>query len=281
MSTFRDRLDHAARRNQSLLCVGLDLEPDMVAERDFLTFLREVVAATADQVCAYSAHLAFYESLGSEGAHLLEAFRGLIPTHIPVIALAGRGDEALPASFSARGVFDVFGFDAVTVSPYGGADAIGPFVAYRDKGVLVQCRTNSPGADAVQLLPVQSTEGTEPLYLAIAGLARSWNGYGNVGLSVAPVYAEELRQVRRRCPGQVVLVPEISPFTGGYEAAVRAAAEAPDARLIVNVARPVLYASRSEDYAEAARSAAQRLRLRLQRALPGPEQTPAPADSYP
>ena len=261
--TFHQKLAAAATRNDSLLCVGLDIEPDMMAERDILAFLREVVAATADQVCAYSAHLGFYESLGSEGTTILEAFRSFIPSDVPVVALAYRSEQSLASSFSARGIYDVFGFDAVTVSPYGGLDAIEPFVAYRDKGVFVLCRTNNRDADAIQCLPVQTAGGTEPLFLSIAAKAREWNDYGNVGLVVSPLLPADLQQVRARCPDQVILVPEIGPMSGGYTAAVRDGLDAAGRGVMINLARPVLYASRSENYAEAAHAAAERLRKRL------------------
>lgn len=268
--TFHQKLADAAIRNDSLLCVGLDIEPDMMAERDILTFLREVVAATADQVCAYSAHLAFYESLGAEGTTILEAFRSFIPSHVPVVALAYRNDQSLPSSFSARGIYDVFGFDAVTVNPYPGLDAIEPFLAYRDKGAFVLCRTNNLGADAIQRLPVQTEHGTEPLFLSIAAKAREWNDYGNVGLVVSPLLPEDLQQVRARCPDQVVLVSEIGPMSGGYTAAVRDGVNASGRGVMINLARPVLYASRSENYAQAAHDAAERLRIRLNTARPAP-----------
>ncbi len=269
MITFQQRLQAASERNDSLLCVGLDIEPDMMAERDVLTFCRTIVQATADQVCAFSAHLAFFESLGSEGTQVLEQLRDFIPRDVPIIALAYRSDQSLPSSFSARAIYDVFGFDAVTVNPYGGLDAVEPFVAYRDKGVFVQCRTNNRDAGELQLLPVQRPDGgTAPLYEVVAERARAWNAYGNVGIVVAPMYPEELQRVRAMCPDQVILVPDISPMSGGYDAAVRDGVRADRGGVIVNMARQVLYASRSEDYENAARAAAQRLRTRLNAARP-------------
>lgn len=270
MITFQERLAAARDRNDSLLCVGLDIEPDMMAERHIPTFLRDIVQATSDLVCAYSIHLGFYESLGAEGTLVLEDLRALVPGEVPVIAQAYRNDQSLPSSFSARGIFDVFGFDAVTINAYPGLDAVEPFVAHRDKGVFVQCRTNNKDADMLQMLPVRQADGSErPLYQEVAVLSRRWNDYGNVGIVVAPMYPEELQAVRRLCPDQTILVPEISPMSGGYAAAVRDGADSGGAGVIVSMARPVLYASRSENYAEAARTTAERMRQRLNGARPG------------
>ena len=57
---------------------------------------------------------------------------------------------------------------------------------------------------------------------------------------VAPMYPEELQAVRRLCPDQTILVPEISPMSGGYAAAVRDGADSAGAGVIVSMARPVL-----------------------------------------
>ena len=101
-------------------------------------------------------------------------------------------------------------------------DAVEPFVAHRDKGVFVQCRTNNKDADMLQKLPVRQADGSDrPLYQEVAVLSRRWNDYGNVGIVVAPMYPEELQAVRRLCPDQTILVPDISPMSGGYAAAVR------------------------------------------------------------
>jgi orotidine-5'-phosphate decarboxylase len=56
------------------------------------------------------------------------------------------------------------------------------------------------------------------------------------------------------------LVPGVGAQGGEAEAAVRAAGDADGSGFVVNVSRQVLYASRGEDYAQAARDAAIRAR---------------------
>lgn len=265
---FQDKLSAAVQKNQSLLCVGLDVDLDLMAERDVLRFCQQIIDATADLVCAYKPNWAFYEALGLEGLDALMRVRQYIPSHIPVIADVKRGDIGNTSAMSARAVFDVFGFDAVTVNPYGGYDALEPYLAYRDRGVFVWCRSSNPGAADFQSLPVHREGGApRPLYELVAEKARSWNQYGNVGLVVGATYSEELKRVRALCPGQVFLIPGVGAQGGDLEMAVRFGVDRKGQGAIINASRQVLYASRSEDYAEAARNAASRLREAINAAL--------------
>src|SRR5437867_5581360 len=120
--SFFDKLAGAAKRNASLLCVGLDPDPDLMAERDIFLFNKAIIEATSDLVCAYKPNWAFYEAMGIQGIEALIRTRDYIPPHIPVILDAKRGDIGNTSLFYARAVFDTFGFDAVTVSPLLGRD---------------------------------------------------------------------------------------------------------------------------------------------------------------
>ena len=85
----------AVSANNSLLCVGLDPNPDRIPERyqivgntsldSILTWNRAIIEDTQDLVCAYKPNIAFYEALGSAGIDLLEQTIELIPSHVPVI----------------------------------------------------------------------------------------------------------------------------------------------------------------------------------------------------
>ena len=259
--SFTSKLLAASQANKSLLCVGLDADLDLMGERDVVRFCKHIIDATADLVCAYKPNWAFYEALGVEGVEALMQVRQYIPSHIPVIADVKRGDIGNTSAMSARAVFDVFGFDAMTVNPYGGYDALESYLAYRDSGVFVWCRSSNPGAADFQSLLVQGKDGeARPLYEIVAEKARDWNRYGNVGLVVGATYPEELRRVRALCPDQIILIPGVGTQGGDLEASVRNGVDHEGQRAIINVGRQILYASRSEDYAEAARAAAQKLR---------------------
>jgi orotidine-5'-phosphate decarboxylase len=183
-----------------------------------------------------------------------------------VIADAKRGDIGNTAVAYARAIFDVWGFDAVTVNPYGGGDAVLPFVERAGRGVFVWCRSSNPGAGDFQDLVVTDAAGrSRPLYEVVAERARDWNVHGNVGLVAAATYPREIARLRELCPEMLFLVPGVGAQGGEAAAAVQAARDARGEGFIVNVSRQVLYASCEADFAQAARSAAVRIRDEISR----------------
>lgn len=258
--TFRDKLARASEANRSLLCVGLDPDPARIAGEDVAAFLCAVIDATSDLVCAYKPNLAFYEQLGEDGYAALRKVLAAIPRDIPTIADAKRGDVAHTAEAYARAIFDQLGFDAATVNPYLGGDAVAPFVARPDRAALIVCRTSNPGAADLQDLVVTTETGPRPLYQAVAELAKRWDKHGNVGLVAGATYPDEMRALRTLCPQMPFLVPGIGPQEGALARSVQAGLDARGGGLIINASRAVLYASHGAGFAAAARAAAQRLR---------------------
>src|SRR6266567_3443673 len=197
---FLEKLVTASRRQNSLLCVGLDPEPDHMPAQSHevpvatavVGFCHSIIGATLPYVCAYKPNLAFFEALGPGGMEAFQEVLGAIPAYIPVIADAKRGDIGNTARNYASAQFDVYGCDAATVSPYLGYDSVAPFLAYREKGVLLLCRTSNPGARDFQDLLVQEENGqTRPLYEVVARRVQSWNEAGNCGLVVGATYASD------------------------------------------------------------------------------------------
>jgi len=258
--SFRHKLARASEANRSLLCVGLDPDPARVPGEDIASFLCAIVEATSDLVCAYKANLAFYEQLGEAGYAALRKVLAAISPDIPTIADAKRGDVAHTAEAYARAIFDQLGFDAATVNPYLGGDAVAPFVERADRGVLIVCRTSNPGAVDLQDLPVDTGAGARPLYQVVAELAKGWDRNSNVGLVAGATYPDEMRALRALCPEMPFLVPGIGPQAGELARSVQAGLDARGGGLLINASRAVLYASDGADYASAARVAAQRLR---------------------
>jgi orotidine-5'-phosphate decarboxylase len=271
MMGFLEKLLKAARTNESLLCIGLDPDPEMMpAGMGVLEFNRAIVDATSDLVCAYKPNLAFYEALGTEGLTALEKTVTHIPDAIPVIGDAKRGDIGSTARAYARALFETLGFDAATVNPYLGYDSLEPFIEYRGKGVFVLCRTSNAGSVDFQdlVLSGKSAEGREgerPLFEVVALRAREWNALGNVGLVVGATYPEELRRVRQLCPEMPLLIPGIGAQGGDPASAVRYGVDARGEKAIISSSRQIIYAYRGEgekgaDFAQAARGAALTLR---------------------
>ena len=267
--SFFQKLARTAEGNDSLLCVGLDPDPERLpsAAGGVASFQRAIIEATCDLVCAYKPNVAFYEALGEAGPEALRDTLAAIPAGVPVIADAKRGDVGHTARAYARALFDYWGFDAATVSPYLGADSLEPFLEREDRGVFLLCRTSNPGARDLQDLPVLLGEngGTRPLFEVVAERAKEWNTRGNLGLVVGATYPDELARVREICPEMTFLVPGVGAQGGDLEACLRRGLDAQGGGLIINASRQVLYASPGPDFASAAREAGLALRDEMRR----------------
>ena len=271
MGTFAERLWAASRTSRSLVCVGLDPDPTLMAIPDVLEFNKAIVEATKDLVCAFKPNIAFYEALGLPGLEALEKTVAYIHAAAPEVVALGdgkRGDVASTNAKYASAMFDVWGFDAVTVNGYGGAEALEPFFEYRDKGVFVWCRSSNPGGREVQDVTLSLDAGDMPLYEWMAVRAAEWNRRGNVGLVAGSTYPDELRVVRSHCPGMPILVPGVGAQGGDLDSAVRLGIDGGAANLVISSSRGITYASRDPgDFAVAARQATGNLRDRINRIL--------------
>ncbi len=258
--TFLSTLKNRWRSANSLLCVGFDPDPTKLPAplRDrpdgVLEFCRAIVDATADLVCAFKPQIAYFASSRAEGqlealiAHIHAAHPG-----VPVILDAKRGDIGSTAEHYAREAFERYGADAVTVNPYLGFDSIEPFLAYRDRGTILLCRTSNRGGSDLQALDV----GGKKLFEQVAHLAAtSWNTNGQLGLVVGATFPDELARVRALVGELPVLAPGIGAQGGDVEAAVRAGCTTDGTGLIINSSRAILYADGGERFAQAARAAA-------------------------
>jgi len=258
-----DLLGTAARDHDSLVCVGLDPEPERFPPhlrgrtRALFEFNKAIIDATADVVCAYKPQFAHYAALRAED-QLEETIRYIQvrAPGVPVILDYKRGDIGNTARKYAQALFDVFGFDAATVNPYLGYDSVEPFISYPQKGVFLLCRTSNPSAKDFQDLQCGGT----PLYELVAQKALDWNVHGNVGLVVGATFPQELERIRRLCPTLPLLIPGIGAQGGDLPTVMRCGVDEMGGNAIINVSRAVLYASKGPDFAEAARAAAESLR---------------------
>jgi len=267
---FIEKLTNATHKNQSLLCVGLDPDPQLMpANISVFEFNKAIIEATSDLVCAYKLNLAFYEALDDEGLNALKHTIKYIPDDIPVIGDAKRGDIGNTAKAYARSIFSNLNFDATTVNPYLGFDSIEPFIQYRDKGVFILCRTSNAGAVDFQALRCETEEHSyRPLFELVALKASQWNKYGNIGLVVGATYPEELRLIRQNHPEILILIPGIGAQGGDLASAVRYGVDAQGEKAIINSSRQIIYASREKDFAPAARRVASSLRDQINSYLP-------------
>ncbi|MEE8637707.1 MAG: orotidine-5'-phosphate decarboxylase [Candidatus Margulisiibacteriota bacterium] len=254
---FLDKLDQATNKNNSLLCVGLDIDLDQVPqtvlnkEDPIYIFNREIINATKDLVCAYKPNIAFYERYGIYGlSSLIKTIEFIQTTDIPVILDAKRGDIGHSSAAYAESIFKVYKADAVTVNPYLGHDSVEPFLEYQDKGTFVLCLTSNPGAKDFQ----------SELFLDVAYKVKKWNKYGNCGLVVGATKPEELKEIRNIIEDMPILIPGIGAQGGDLEASVKYGVNKQGNRAIINSSRSIIYASKEDNFAEAARNAAQKLK---------------------
>jgi orotidine-5'-phosphate decarboxylase len=263
--TFIDKLTSASRKNQSLLCIGLDPDRERMPEKiSVAEFNRNIIEATSDLVCAYKLNFAFYEVLGSDGMSILKQTKNSIPKDIPVIGDAKRGDIGNTARAYARAIFNHLNFDATTVNPYLGYDALEPFLQYRERGIFILCRTSNAGAVDFQSLNIEAGANKRlPLFEFVARKAGEWNVHGNIGLVVGATYPDELKIIRQQHPDIPLLIPGIGAQGGDLALTVRYGVDHHGEKAIINSSRQVLYASKGNDFASAARRAAVELRERI------------------
>ena len=270
---FVEKLAKSSQKNHSLLCVGLDPDPALMPDGiGIFEFNKAIIDATADLVCAYKPNIAFYESAGNTGLEALKRTREYIPENIPVIVDAKRGDIGNTARAYARSLFDLYNFDATTVSPYLGFDSLEPFIQYRDRGILVLCRTSNAGAVDFQSLSCKTDGGHKMLFEIVAEKVNEWNKHGNLGLVVGATYPEELKLIRERYPEMPLLIPGVGAQGGELEQVVRYGVDAGRRKTIINSSRQILYVSKGKDFATAARKAARELRDRINNYLANPAQ---------
>ena len=254
---FTDQLASAWQKNDSLLCVGLDPDPakfPVHLNGDIFRFCTEIVDATADLACAFKPQIAYFAARRAEDQ--LEALIAHIHAKhpgVPVILDAKRGDIGSTAEQYAIEAFERYRADAVTVNPYMGCDSVEPWLAYKDKGVILLCRTSNPGGSDLQFLDV----GGRKLYEHVAELvATKWNTTGQCALVVGATFPGEIARVREIVGELPLLVPGIGAQGGDVEATVKAGRTTEGTGLMINSSRAILYAGKDENFAEAARRAA-------------------------
>ncbi|MBS0579320.1 MAG: orotidine-5'-phosphate decarboxylase [Proteobacteria bacterium] len=267
MKRFIERLQDVWRQHDSLVCVGLDPEPDrfpaLIASgaAPIFEFNRAIIDATADLVCAYKPQFAHYAAVGAEEqlARTIEYIRQHYPA-VQVVLDVKRGDIGSTAERYATEAFVRYGADAATVNPYLGTDSLEPFLRYEDRGVIVLCRTSNPGGRELQELKAPDV----PLYQQVATLAaQRWNSRGNCLLVVGATHPAELAQVRALVGAMPLLVPGVGAQGGDVAQAVKNGQSADGTGLLISSSRAILYASQGADFASAARAATATLRAQI------------------
>lgn len=268
---FTDKLAAITARHDSLLCVGLDPDvtrfPRHLLDKNsgIFEFCKAIIDATASMACAFKPQIAYFAAIGAENQ--LQALCDYLRRHhpdIPIVLDAKRGDIGATAEQYAREAFERYQADAVTVNPYMGFDSVAPYLEWKDRGVIVLCRTSNPGGSDLQFLQVDG----KPLYQHVARLvSEQWNRNGQCGLVVGATFPQELAQVRAIVGDMPLLVPGIGAQGGDIEATVKAGRTALGTGMMINSSRAILYATADggEDFTSAAARVARETRDAINR----------------
>ena len=239
---FQDKLEKAINKNNSLLCVGLDPDPQKLEQgQSQFDFNKAIVDQTAGLVSCFKPQIAFYSAAGLKGLEDLKKTINYIHKNyqdIPVLLDAKRGDIESTNEKYAQEVFDFLAVDAVTVSPYLGLNALEPLLERKNKGVFVLCRTSNPGASQFQDHKVNG----EPLYLKVAKEAvKLYKKYDNLCLVVGSTWPQEIRKLREIAREMIFLVPGIGAQGGDLEKTLKFGLRKDEKGLIISASRSIIY----------------------------------------
>jgi len=252
-----EKLEKIQKKNQSLVCVGLDSDREKLPGRfqqmsqPQFEFNKWVINQTVKQVCAYKPNLAFYEAYGEKGWRELrltiEYVREKYP-EIVTIADAKRGDIGSTNQGYVKAIFDDMGFDGVTLSPYLGEEALKPFLERTDKACIILGRTSNPGGGEMQDLIVETGEGNKKLWQVVAEkVSGAWNRNGNVMLVAGATYPEELKEIRKIIGEMTLLVPGVGAQGGDLERVVANGVNSKGLGLIINSSRGIIFSDNPGD----------------------------------
>lgn len=252
---FQQKLNNAIKKNNSLLCVGLDPDLEKLPENflkkrnPIFEFNKFIIDTTYDIVCCYKPQFAFYAANGIPGIKALIQTISYIhlkyPT-IPVLLDAKRGDIGSTAEQYAKEVFDIYAVDAVTVNPFLGFDSLRPFLERKDKGIVILARTSNPGASDFQNLEINKT----PFYMKIAEKIVAWNKiYKNCLMVVGATWPEQLQKVRKISPEMFFLIPGIGAQGGDLKKTLKAGLTKNKSGLIISVSRGIIFAENPREEA--------------------------------
>lgn len=268
----KQQLFENIKRKKSFLCIGLDTDikkipKHLLKEEDpVFAFNKAIIDATADLCIAYKPNLAFYESLGVKGWIAFEKTVTYIKENYPdqfIIADAKRGDIGNTSEMYARSFFDELNIDSVTVAPYMGEDSVKPFLLYPEKWVILLALTSNKGSRDFQL--TEDAKG-ERLFEKILRKSQEWANDEQMMYVVGATQGKMFTNIRKFVPNHFLLVPGVGAQGGSLEEVCKYGMNS-TCGLIVNSSRAIIYADKTEKFAEAARKAAQEVQQDMAKQL--------------
>ena len=264
----RQELIENIRRKKSFLCVGLDTDlkkvPEHLLKEDdpIFAFNRAIIDATAPYCVAYKPNLAFYEAFGVKGLMAFEKTVKYLQGNYPdqfIIADAKRGDIGNTSQMYARTFFGEYDVDALTVAPYMGEDSVTPFISplpapplgecpKKNHWVILLALTSNKGSFDFQL--TEDKQG-ERLFEKVIRKSQEWGNDENMMYVVGATRGEMFKDIRRVAPNAFLLVPGVGAQGGSLEEVCKYGMTE-DIGLLVNSSRAIIYADKSENFANIA-----------------------------
>lgn len=264
----REQLIKQIFTKKSFLCVGLDTDlnkmPECIknSEDPIFAFNKAIIDATAPYCVSYKPNLAFYECYGLKGLASFEKtisyLKKFYPEHL-IIADAKRGDIGNTSAMYAKTFFDEYNVDALTVAPYMGEDSITPFLEYDNKWVIVLALTSNKGSHDFQLTQDQNGER---LFEKVLRRTQDWGTIENMMYVVGATQGEMFKEIRKCAPQHFLLVPGVGAQGGSLQDVCKYGMNK-DCGLLVNSSRGIIYASKDENFAEAAAEKAKELQKEM------------------
>lgn len=254
----RKELIEQIKLKKSYLCVGLDTSIEKLPEHlqshpdAVFEFNKQIIDATKDLCVAYKINTAFYEANGLKGWEAMEKTVNYIPSTHFKIADAKRGDIGNTSSQYAKAFFEVLNFDAITVAPYMGYDSLQFFLEYKNKWTIVLGLTSNKGSEDFQQLKT----GNKFLYETVLKKVSEWGTKENLMFVIGATKANELESIRKIIPDNFLLIPGVGAQGGSLEEVSKYGLNK-DCGLLVNASRAIIYSGKDENFAQAAKFAAQ------------------------
>ncbi len=242
-----EKYNQRAKKINSLLCVGLDADFEKIPDRFKLdempqfAFNKYIIEETHEYAAAFKMNSAFYEARGDVGMRELKMTMDyLIKNHPDIFTIldAKRGDVGNTNNGYVNSIFDWLGFDATTLHPYLGAEALQPFLDRKDKGCIILCRTSNLGAGEIQDLMVKN----KPVWQIVAErVFYNWDKYKNCMLVVGATYPEEMKKIRSLVADMTFLVPGIGAQGGSVAEVMKAGLNSQKLGLIISSSRGIIF----------------------------------------
>ena len=261
-----NKYNQRAKKINSLLCVGLDSDfnklPEKFKRMEFpqFEFNKYIIGETHEYAASFKLNIAFYEARGDKGIlELKKTMEYLQENYLDIFLICDckRADIGNTNQGYVDEFFDWFGFDAITLHPYLGKEALIPFLDRKDKGCIILCRTSNPGAGEFQDLEIgvghQNSGCPTPVKLwqiVAEKVYYDWNENKNCLLVVGATYPEEIKKIRDLVGDMTFLVPGIGAQGGDIKAVLEAGLNSEGLGLIINSSRGIIFAENPKQEAQ-------------------------------